>query len=79
MDLLRSQSAEEHHLHFRCHEKEVPARGVDLALKGEAIQGRDRAPVPCVGLIFQSQEFGHPRPLLHQNRADLNCWRHASS
>ncbi len=41
LDLLRSEGAKEHHLDFSCHEKEVPSCGMDLAIKGEAIQPLD--------------------------------------
>src|SRR5437868_10861319 len=38
LDLLRSESAKEHHLCFCRHEEEVPSSSVDLAIKREAIE-----------------------------------------
>src|SRR6184192_3153871 len=63
LDLLRSESAKEHHLDFCRHEKEVPARSTDLAIKGETIEGFDYAPIPRPGLTLQPKELGYPRPL----------------
>jgi hypothetical protein len=45
LDLLCSNSAKEHHLNFCRHEKEVPAGGLDFAIKAEAIQRFELAPV----------------------------------
>jgi len=45
LDLLRSKSAEEHHLDLCRHEKEVPAGGLDFAIEAEAIERLELAPV----------------------------------
>ncbi len=37
LDLGRSGSAKEHYLYFCSHKKEVPPRGMDLAIEGETI------------------------------------------
>src|SRR5437660_180703 len=44
--ILRSESTKEHHLYFCRHEEEVPSSGVDLAIKGKAIESFDHSPVP---------------------------------
>jgi hypothetical protein len=46
LELLRSNSAKEHYLDFWRHEKEVPSRGMDLAIEGEAVQHLDHVPGP---------------------------------
>ena len=45
LDLLCPNGAEEHHLNFCCHEEEVPAGGLDFAIKAKAIQRFELAPV----------------------------------
>src|SRR5712692_3400068 len=79
LDLFRSESAKEHHLYFCRHEKKVPARSVDLAIKGETIEGFDHAPIPRAGLALQPKELGYQRPIFDENRSDFNGWRHKSS
>jgi hypothetical protein len=46
LDTIRRERTENSCLHFLSHEKEVPAGGMDLAIKGEAIDSLDHAPVP---------------------------------
>jgi len=46
LDTFCRERTENSCLHFLGHEKEVPPRGMDLAIKGEAIQRLDQAPVP---------------------------------
>jgi len=50
LDLGRSGSAKEHHLYFCRHEKEIPARRMDLAIKRETIEPLDYAPSSRAGL-----------------------------
>src|SRR5438105_15552945 len=76
VDLLRSESAKEHHLSFCRDEEEVPSSSVDLAIKREAIESFDHAPVPRIRLTLQPKNLGDQRPVLDQNRANLNSWRH---
>src|SRR5690242_910447 len=76
LDLLRSESAKERPLYFCRHEKEVPARSMDLAIKGETIGGFDHAPIARAGLTLQPKELGYKRPFFEQNRSDFECWRH---
>jgi len=79
MDLLRSGSAEKPHLDFCRHEKEVPARGMDLAIKREAIQRLYHAPIAGAGLSLDPKELFHLRRVVDQNCTHLNGWRHNSS
>src|SRR2546423_7920464 len=65
LDLFRSTSAKENYLDLCRHEKEVPPCGMDLAIKGEAIQRLDQAPVPRAGLTLQSKELRHQGPVFH--------------
>src|SRR6266852_8812705 len=81
LDLLCSQRAKKHYFHFRRDKKEVPARGANLAIKSEAIERVDDAPVAGVGLTLQALAWKAQkrRPLRHQDRADLNFLGHGDS
>src|ERR1043166_1473762 len=79
LDFLRSESAKEHHPYFCRHEKEVPACGMDLAIKCETIEGFDHAPIARAGLTLQPEELGYQRPFFDQNRSDFEGWRHKFS
>src|SRR5713226_4663495 len=46
LDTFCRERTENSCLHFLSYEKEVPAGGMDLAIKGEPIDGLDHAPVP---------------------------------
>src|ERR1700682_4330656 len=65
LDLLCSQSAKEHHLNFCCHEKKVPAGGLDFAIKAEGVHRFELAPVPRGGFTLQPEELRHHSPLLY--------------
>ena len=71
LDLGRSRGAKEHHLYFCRHEKEVPPRGMDLAIEGETIESTDYAPFSRAGFTLQFKEFRDPRALFDQNRSDF--------
>ena len=71
LNLGRSRGAKEHHLYFCRHEKEVPPRGMDLAIEGETIESTDYAPFFRTGFTLQSKEFRDPRALFDQNRSDF--------
>src|SRR5437870_4468660 len=74
-DSLCSKSAKERYLDFCRHKEEVPSRGMDLAIKSEAIQRLDQSPIPQARLTLEPKKFRHLGPLLHQNCADLyRCW-----
>ena len=45
-DTLCRERTENSYLHLLGHEKKVPAGGVNLAIKGKAIESRDHTPVP---------------------------------
>jgi len=45
-DIFGRERTENSCFHFLSHEKEVPAGGMDLAIKGEAIDSLDHVPVP---------------------------------
>jgi hypothetical protein len=79
LDLGRSGSAKEHHLYFCRDEKEVPSRGMDLAIEGEAIEPTDYAPFSRAGFTLQFKEFRDPRAVFDQNGSDFYGWRDRSS
>src|SRR3979490_163019 len=58
LDLSRSDHPEEHHLHFRCQEKEMPTGSTDLTIKGKAIQTLEHAPLPRVRFTLQRNDLG---------------------
>lgn len=77
-DLARSgfyslPARQKHYLHFRRDKKEIPSRGVNLAIKSEGTERLDHAPVPRVGLTLQP---GERRPFRHQDRTNLNFFWH---
>src|ERR1051326_1782911 len=77
LNLRCSNRTEEHHLHLRGHEEEIPSGGMDLVVQSIAIQSRNQAPIPRVGLTLQHKNLGYARRfILDQNRADLNNWFH---
>jgi hypothetical protein len=50
---------------------------MDLAIESEAIQSFEQAPFPGTRLTLNPKNLVHPRPIFHQNRADLNGWWHS--
>ena len=72
LDLSRHDRPEEHHLHFRCQEKEMPTGSTYLTIKGKAIQTVEHSPVARVRFALQCNDWGQPRPIVDQNRSGLN-------
>ena len=52
---------------------------MDLAIKGETIEGFDQAPIARAGLTLQPKELGYKRPFFEQKRSDFEDWRHKFS
>lgn len=78
LDPGRSEGAKEPYLDFCRHEKEIPTRGMDLAIEGETIQPTDDAPFSRAGITLQPKEFRDQRLLFDQYRSDVYGWRHKS-
>src|SRR5437868_15539371 len=53
---LRSQSTKEHHLYFCRHEKQVPPRAMDLAIKGQTIERLDQPPAARIALTLRHEK-----------------------
>jgi len=68
--------SEEPRLQFASHKKEIPARGMDLAVQVEATERLNYAPVASVGSTVDVEGPCHQRPILNENGADMNCWCH---
>jgi hypothetical protein len=72
VDLLRSESSQEHYLYFRRDEEEGPSGSVDLAVEGEAIEGFHDSPVSRVGIAFERKNRGNGGLLLDENRTNMS-------
>src|SRR6185437_4635358 len=76
LDPGRPERSKEHYFYLGCHEKEVPAGAMDLAVHGEAVELLDYVPFPRVGLTHEPKKVRNLRAICDQNRSDLYGRRH---